>query len=331
MADSTTLVTGGAGYIGCHAVWALRDRGSPVVVVDDLSTGVRGNLPEDVPLVVGDIAEPEVLARVFADHRIETVLHFAGSIVVPESVTDPLKYYLNNTAASSRLIQAAIAADVRAFIFSSTAAVYGTPERVPVDENAPKLPINPYGRSKLMTEEVLADAGRAHGLRYGVLRYFNVAGADPKGRTGQSTRQATHLIKIAAELAVGARPRMSIFGTDYPTDDGTAVRDYMHVTDLIDAHLLAVDHLNAGGEPFVANCGYGRGYSVREVIQAMERVIGRPLPVDEAARRAGDPPILVADPARARSLLDWQPRYDDLDLIVKTALEWERQLTARPA
>jgi UDP-glucose 4-epimerase len=329
MTTSATLVTGGAGYIGCHAVWALRDRGTPVLVVDDLSTGVRENLPPDVPLIVGDVGDAALLAKVFREHAINSVLHFAGAIIVPESIADPLKYYLNNTAASCRLIQAAVNAGVAAFIFSSTAAVYGIPDHPPVTEDAPKRPISPYGSSKLMIEQIIADASAAHGLRYGILRYFNVAGADPAGRTGQSTPQATHLIKIAAEVATGARERLTVFGTDYPTEDGTAVRDYIHVTDLIDAHLRGIDHLRADGEPFVANCGYGRGHSVREVIDAMERVCGHQLPVEDGARRPGDPPVLTANADRVRRLLGWQPQFDDLDVIVATALEWEKRRIAR--
>lgn len=325
----TILVTGGAGYIGSHAVWALRDRGEAVVVADNLSTGVRANLPQDVTLAVGDVADRAFLARLFAAHRIRTVLHFAGSIVVPESVTDPLKYYFNNTVASHHLIQAAIHAGVSEFIFSSTAAVYGIPERLPVAEDAPKRPINPYGSSKLMIEQMLMDAGRAHGLGYGILRYFNVAGADPEGRTGQSTPEATHLIKIAAEVAVGLRDRMTIFGTDYPTADGTAERDYIHVTDLIDAHMRGIAHLRSGGDPFVANCGYGRGYSVRAVIAAMERACGRRLQAAPGPRRAGDPPVLTARADRVRSILGWTPNYDDLDVIVASALAWERRRVAR--
>jgi len=320
------LVTGGAGYIGSHAVWALADRGEAVVVADDLSAGVRADLPAAAAFETGDIGDEAFLARLFADYPIGAVPHFAGLIVVPESVTDPLKYYLNNTAASWRLIRAAQDAGVGAFIFSSTAAVYGNPEHPPVDEGAAKRPISPYGSSKLMTEQMLQDAGAAHGLAYGILRYFKVAGADPKGRTGQSSPMATHLIKIASEVAVGARPGMAIFGTDYDTPDGTAVRDYIHVADLIEAHLLALDHLRGGGEPFIANCGYGRGYSVREVVAAMERACGHRLEVAEAGRREGDPAVLTAAADWVRGLLGWRPRYDDLDIIVETALDWERRL-----
>lgn len=322
----TVLVTGGAGYIGSHAVLALRSSGRAVVVLDDLSTGDRGLVPADVPLIVGDVADAERVGSLLRDHRIGTVMHFAGSIIVPESVADPLKYYRNNTAASRNLIEACVTAGVGRFIFSSTAAVYGNPPTRMVTEQTPTAPVSPYGWSKLMTEQMLADVAAAYpAFRYTALRYFNVAGADPAGRAGQVTPNATHLIKLACETALGRRDALNIFGTDYPTPDGTCVRDYIHVSDLADAHVCALGHLEGGGGSLVLNCGYGRGYSVRQVAEAVDRVLGRPLSKVEAPRRAGDPVELVADSARLRHLLGWHPRLDDLDLIVRHALEWERR------
>jgi len=322
----TVLVTGGAGYIGSHTVLALQAAGRAVVVLDDLSTGDRGLVPADVPLIVGDVADAERTGALLRDHRVGTVMHFAGSIIVPESVADPLKYYRNNTAASRSLIEAYVTAGVGRFIFSSTAAVYGNPPTRMVTEQTPVAPLSPYGWSKLMTEQMLADVAAAHpAFRYIALRYFNVAGADPHGRAGQVTPNATHLIKLACETALGRRDALNIFGTDYPTPDGTCVRDYIHVSDLADAHVCALEHLERGGDSLVLNCGYGRGYSVRQVATAMERAAGLPLPQVEAPRRAGDPVELVADSTRLRDLLDWRPRLDDLDLIVRHALEWERR------
>jgi UDP-glucose 4-epimerase len=322
----TVLVTGGAGYIGSHMVHALVDRGERVVVLDDLSTGIRAQVPEAAVFVLGNVGDATLLRQLLPEHGIDAVVHFAGSIVVPDSVADPLAYYANNTVASRTLIAACVAAGIRRFVFSSTAAVYGIPKQNPVTESVLLQPINPYGRSKLMTEWMLEDTSRAHDFRYVALRYFNVAGADPKGRTGQSTPRATHLIKRACQVALGRVDRLDVFGTDFPTRDGTGVRDYIHVSDLADAHALALDHLAAGGASHVLNCGYGRGFSVREVIRMVERVAGRALPVREAARRAGDPPELVADSSRLKAEFRWQPKRDDLEQIVASAYAWEGRL-----
>lgn len=323
------LVTGGAGYIGSHMVWALVDRGEEVVVVDNLTTGFKPNLAPSATLIVGDIGDQVFMERVFREHSISAVVHFAGSIVVPESVADPLGYYANNTVKSRALIAACVNCGVRNFLFSSTAAVYGMPGVAMVEETTSTAPISPYGTSKLMTEYMLADTARAHDFNYVALRYFNVAGADPDGRTGQSSPNATHLIKIATQAALGQRSHMSVFGSDYPTKDGTGVRDYIHVSDLISAHVLAVDHLRSGGESMIANCGYGQGYSVREVISAVKRVSGVDFEVQDAPRRDGDPPALVASSQRVRSQLSWKPEYDDLDTIVSHALAWEARLQGR--
>ncbi|TCD02091.1 UDP-glucose 4-epimerase GalE [Erythrobacteraceae bacterium CFH 75059] len=321
------LVTGGAGYIGSHAVLALRDGGWPVVVIDNLSTGFRFAVPDAVPLHVGDIADTALLARIFAEHGIGAIMHFAGSIVVPESVERPLDYYGNNTAKSRTLIAAAVEAGIRHFIFSSTAATYGAPDHSPIAEDTPTRPINPYGWSKLMTEQMLADTAKAHPLNYCALRYFNVAGADPDARTGQSTAGATHLIKVACEAALGRRDAVAVYGTDFDTPDGTGVRDYIHVSDLAAAHVLALEALLAEpGRSMVMNCGYGRGFSVLEVLDAVDRVTNRPLVRRLEGRRAGDPAELVSDPARIRATLPWQPRFDDLHTIITHALQWERRL-----
>ena len=324
------LVTGGAGYIGSHAVLALTDAGWPVAVIDDLSTGFRWAVPDGVPFYHGDIEDLSLLARIFAAEGTRAVMHFAGSIIVPESVSDPLKYYHNNTAKSRGLIAAAVAAGVPHILFSSTAAVYGIPERSPVAEDAPTRPINPYGMSKLMTETMLADTARAHRLNYGALRYFNVAGADPQGRSGQSTAGATHLIKVAVEAALGKRDHVSVFGTDYATPDGTGVRDYIHVSDLAAAHVLALEALIAEpGRSLTMNCGYGRGFSVLEVLDAVDRVTGLKIERRMEPRRPGDPDALIADNRRIRATVPWVPRRAELDTIVADALAWERKLAER--
>jgi UDP-glucose 4-epimerase len=326
----TVLVTGGAGYIGSHMVLELVDAGEKVVVLDDLSTGFRWSVPPEATLVVGDVGDQALVSRLIDEHGIDSILHFAAKIVVPESVADPLTYYLNNTVRSRALIEAAVTTGIRNFIFSSTAAVYGNAATDLLAEDAPVSPINPYGRTKLMTEWMLEDASRAHGLRYAVLRYFNVAGADPKGRSGQSTPQATHLIKVAAQAALGQRPCLEVFGTDYDTRDGTCVRDYIQVTDLARAHLAALRHLRHEGDCITMNCGYGHGASVLEVIDVVKKVSGVDFEVRYSPRRPGDPAALVAKVNRIRSL-GWQPHYDDLEAIVDQALRWERSLAARKA
>ena len=322
------LVTGGAGYIGSHVVRQLGERGIPTVVLDNLSTGFADAVTHG-ELVVGDVGDPDLLADILERHPVDTVMHFAAHTIVPESVADPMKYYRNNTCASRSLMESCLAAGVRQWVFSSTAAVYGTPENGVASEETPTTPINPYGRSKLMTEWMLQDCATAHGLRHVTLRYFNVAGSDPEGRVGQRTPNATLLVKVAAEVAVGRRPWLSIFGTDYPTADGTGIRDYIHVEDLADAHLRALDYLRAGGGPVTLNCGYGRGYSVREVVAAVERETGHPLPVREEPRRPGDPARLVAQADRIREVLGWKPRYEGLEAIVRSALDWERRQAER--
>jgi UDP-glucose 4-epimerase len=325
------LVTGGAGYIGSHMVLELLDAGEDVAVLDDLSTGFRWSVPDGVPLVVADMGDEAAVGRAIAEHGIDAIAHFAARIVVPESVSDPLGYYLNNTVKSRALLATAVARGVRNVIFSSTAAVYGEPAVNPIPEELPLAPINPYGRSKLMTEWMLEDAARAHDLRYVALRYFNVAGADPRGRSGQSTPNATHLIKVAAQAALGERPFLQVFGTDYPTPDGSCIRDYIQVTDLARAHVHALDHLRKGGESLTLNCGYGRGFSVKEVIDVVKRVSGVDFPVRLGERRPGDPAALVAQADRIREQLGWQPRYDQLEAIVEQALNWERALAEQKA
>jgi UDP-glucose 4-epimerase len=322
----TILVTGGAGYIGSHMVHALADAGERTVVLDNLSTGFDWAVPKGVPLVAGETGDQLRVAALIAEHRVDAIIHFAASIVVPDSVRDPLGYYRNNTMNSRALMEAAVNGGVRHFIFSSTAAVYGNPDSAPVGEDAPLRPMSPYGNSKLMTETMLSDVAAAHGLKYVTLRYFNVAGADPKLRTGQSTVGATHLIKVAVETALGKRPAIEVYGTDYKTPDGTCIRDYIHVADLVDAHMVALAHLRRGGDNGTFNCGYGHGYSVLEVIEAVKRVSGRNFAVKLAPRRAGDPAAIVADPARIRSQLGWTPRFDHLDTIVGHALAWEQRL-----
>ncbi|WP_264045189.1 UDP-glucose 4-epimerase GalE [Methylobacterium flocculans] len=324
------LVTGGAGYIGSHMVLALIDSGhDDVVVIDNLSTGFDWVLPPEVTLVVGDISDQTLVADVIRRHKVDALAHFAARIVVPDSMADPLGYYLANTVKTRALIETAIKEGVKHFIFSSTAAVYGEPAVAPVPEDLVTAPINPYGRSKLMSEWMIVDAAKSHGFSYVILRYFNVAGADPRGRSGQSTPNATHLIKVATQAALGQRQLLEVFGTDYPTPDGSCLRDYIQVTDLADAHRLALDHLRAGGENLILNCGYGQGYSVLEVIEVVKRVSGVDFPVRLSPRRAGDPARIVAKADRIRNLLGWRPNYDDLDGIVKQALDWEDALSKR--
>jgi len=327
--SETILVTGGAGYIGSHTVQQLLDRGESVVVLDNLSTGFPQSVP-GVKLVTGDVGDAQLVSTLLREHGIRTVIHFAAHTIVPESVADPLKYYGNNTCQTRSLLATCAAGGVKHFVFSSTAAVYGIPESGLAAEDARLSPINPYGTSKLMSEWMLRDLGAATDLRYVVLRYFNVAGSDPQGRIGQSTRKATLLVKVACEASVGKRKSVSIFGTDYPTPDGTGVRDYIHVVDLADAHLLAVDYLRGGGKSETLNCGYGHGYSVREVLDSVQRVSGAPLDIIEMPRRAGDPPSLVARSDRIRQVLGWKPGLDDLDGIVTSSLNWERKLLREP-
>ena len=321
------LVTGGAGYIGSHMVLALLDASQDVLVLDNLSTGFRWAVPDDAKFVEGDVGDHSLVRRLLLRDPIDAIIHFAGSIVVPESVSDPLGYYLNNTCKSRALIACAVETKVKYFIFSSTAAVYGMPKSNPVAEDARLEPISPYGSSKLMTEIMLRDTTHAHNLRYVALRYFNVAGADPRGRSGQSTPHATHLIKVAAQAALGQRPYLEVFGTDYPTPDGTCVRDYIHVSDLTSAHLAALDHLRKGGASEVLNCGYGRGFSVLDVIASVKSAAKSDFAVRMGPRRSGDPAALVAKAGRIRELFGWKPRHDDLDTIVGHALNWERHLT----
>jgi UDP-glucose 4-epimerase len=323
----TVLVTGGAGYIGSHMVLELLDHHEKVVVVDNLSTGFASAVAKNAELVVGDFGDTALIARLIEKHRVDAVIHFAALIVVPDSVARPLQYYKNNTVNAHALISTVVEARVPHFIFSSTAAVYGTPETSPVSEDALHKPESPYGRSKMMVEMMLADAAAAHPhLRYIALRYFNVAGADPKGRSGQSTAGATHLIKVACETALGKRPAMTVYGTDYPTPDGTCIRDYIHVTDLCDAHTAALRHLKGGGKSDVFNCGYGKGVSVLEVIETVKRVSGRDFKVVTGGRRPGDPVSIVAANAKIKAGLGWKPAHDDLDEIVRSALAWEAKL-----
>jgi UDP-glucose 4-epimerase len=323
------LVTGGAGYIGSHMVLRLADAGEAVVVLDNLSTGFDWAIDHRASFVSGNAGDVELVARIVAEHKVDAIVHFAGSIVVPESVADPLKYYANNTTTSRNLIEAAVKGGVKHFIFSSTAAVYGNAGLEPVAEESRVQPESPYGRSKLMTEMMLADVAAAHPLTYGVLRYFNVAGADPQRRSGQSSPTATHLIKVASQAALGQRPQMGIFGTDFPTPDGTGVRDYIHVTDLVEAHALLLQYLRGGGRSATMNCGYGRGYSVRQVVETVKAVSGVDFKVVEEPRRAGDPASIVAKADKVRQVLGWKPAHEDLTEIVTAAMTWERYLATR--
>lgn len=321
------LVTGGAGYIGSHMVLALLDAGHEPVILDNFSTGHEILVPEGVTVIRGDVGDRQVTDALFAAHDFDAVAHFASSIIVPESVTDPLKYYINNTLNTAHLIAATVNAGIKRFIFSSTAMVYGNQSQKPMDESVILAPDNPYGASKLMSETILQDTAKAHDLSYVVLRYFNVAGADPAGRSGQLSKPATHLIKVASELVCGKRDAMQIFGTDYDTPDGTCIRDYIHISDLIGAHMVALDHLMDNGAPVIANCGYGSGNSVRDVLASVARVSGSNMNITEAPRRAGDAIYLVADSGLLKRTLGWVPEHDDLDAIVKSAIDWERRFS----
>jgi len=327
----TVLVTGGAGYIGSHMVLELLGAGERVVVLDNLSTGRRSAVPSEVELVVGDFGDEALVSDLLASRDVDAIIHFAAKIVVPDSVADPLGYYLNNTASARSLLACAVAKNIKHFIFSSTAAVYGEPEQNPVSEDESLKPVSPYGRSKLMVEWMLEDVAHAHDLRYVVLRYFNVAGADPKGRAGQSFPNATHLIKVAAQAALGMRKGMEIYGTDFPTPDGTCLRDYIQVSDLARAHMAALKHLRAGGGNLTANCGYQRGYSVLEVVETVKRVSGVDFDVKISGRRPGDPAAIVAANGKARNVLGWTPIHDNLDEIVRQALAWEKKMMSEQA
>ncbi len=325
MEGRAVLVAGGAGYIGSHVALELVAGGRKVVVLDDLSTGRRDLVPADAVFIPGDMGDGALVRRILAEQACDSVMMFAGSIIVSESFQTPLPYWRNNVGAGFAFLDACIGAGVRHLVYSSTAAVYGSPDRLPIAEDAALRPISPYGRSKLALEWALADACSVGDTRFAALRYFNVAGADAMGRSGQVSPVASHLIKIAVEAAVGKRPGLSIYGEDYPTPDGTCIRDYIHVSDLAEAHVLALGHLERGGESLVANCGYGRGFSVREVLDAVQRVAGRKLAIDIGPRRRGDPPALVADSTLLQRILGWIPKRDDLDLIIRSALEWENR------
>ena len=323
------LVTGGAGYIGGHMVLELMDTGETPVILDNLSTGLRWSVPEGVKLIVGDFGDAALVEKILSEHKIEAIAHFAAKLVVPESLVDPLGYYLNNVAKARTLLECAVQAGVQNFIFSSTAAVYGEVGIAPVAEDEPKSPVSPYGRSKLMVEWMLEDVARAHGLRYVALRYFNVAGADPRGRNGQSSPLATHLIKVAAQAALGRRDHLDVYGTDYPTPDGSCLRDYIQVTDLVRAHVAALAHLRRGGENMVLNCGYGQGFSVLDIVDVVKKVSGVNFRVELQPRRPGDPPSIVADAGKIRAALGWEPRHANIEEIVAQALAWERRLHNR--
>lgn len=325
-----TLITGGAGFIGGHTVLAFLDRGEVPIVLDDLSTGSREAVPSGVPFVIGDVGDTELVSHLIRDYKIDAIVHFAAKIIVPESVADPLKYYFNNTVKTHALLKTAVDENLKHFVFSSSAAVYGNPSSTPVSETALPAPLSPYGMSKLMSEYMLADVSAASKLRHVTLRYFNVAGADPAGRLGQSTPGATHLIKVAIETALRRRPSMSIYGDDYPTPDGTCIRDYVHVSDLAQAHLVALDHLRNGGASRTLNCGYGRGYSVKEVVRAVKMITGVDFEARQTARRAGDPASIVADSDQLLSL-GWKPKLNDLPKMIEHACNWERRLMASVA
>jgi UDP-glucose 4-epimerase len=324
----TILITGGAGYIGSHVVQELVEQEQSVIVLDNLSTGFRHAVPAKATLCIGDVRDEDLVTSLIAKHGVKAVMHFAASTVVPESVVNPIAYYKNNTAGSLALLNAVVQAGIKHFVFSSTAAVYGNPDVQLIGEDLAARPMSPYGTSKLMSEMMLRDTGLAHDLKYIVLRYFNVAGADPELRTGQSTRAATHLVKVAVQAALGVRNGMEIFGTDYPTRDGTCIRDYIHVCDLVTAHIEALNYLSSGGASATLNCGYGHGYSVREVIEAVKRASGTDFAVTARPRRLGDPASIVADTHAIRRVLSWVPAYDDLETIVRHALAWERKLMA---
>lgn len=327
MTVESILVTGGAGYIGSHAILGFQAAGYTPVVIDNLTTGRRQAVPKQVKFIEGNSGDQDLVQSVIEENAIEAVIHFAGSIVAPESVVNPLKYYFNNTCVSRSLIEACVKTGVRHFIYSSTALVYGLENEMPLREESLIAPANPYGTSKLVTEWILRDAASSHEFNYAALRYFNVAGADPDGRAGQSTSEATHLIKVGCQAAIGIRDHLELFGEDYDTPDGTCIRDYVHVTDLVDAHVRALDYLKNSRENLTLNCGYGRGFSVREVLKVIENHIGRPLDIRPGPRRPGDPPRLVSDSSKLCQKLGWRPRYDNLEIIVRTALEWERGLT----
>lgn len=328
MSEKSILVTGGAGYIGSHTVRQLGESGARLVILDNLSSGFAGHVLYGT-LVQGDTSDQKLVTELLQQHEVETVIHFAAHTIVPESVSNPLKYYGNNTCATRNLLQCCADNGVRNFIFSSTAAVYGVPDNAICDENTPNRPINPYGMSKLMSEQMLQDLSQSSDMKHVILRYFNVAGSDPQGRIGQSTENATLLIKVAAEVALGKREQLYVFGTDYPTPDGTGIRDYIHVEDLADAHLKALNYLQVGGDSITLNCGYGHGYSVREVLDMVQKVNGSPINVVETDRRAGDPPTLIAAAEKIQRVLGWKPKYDDLEAIVRSSMNWERKLLER--
>ena len=327
MGREKILITGGAGYIGSHVAWAAVDRGQDIVVVDNLSTGREANIPPGAEFIKGDVKDQALMTRVLSDPEITSVMHFAGRIIVPESFKDPIGYYQENTLSTVSLLGAMVETGTKTILFSSTAAVYKPTEgHHLVSEDDPVAPLSPYGQSKLMSETIIGDAAKAHGLNAVALRYFNVAGADPEGRTGQSGAETTHLLRVAVQTAIGLREKMTVFGTDYPTPDGTCMRDFIHVSDLAAAHILGVDHIQQRSGQMTLNCGYGRGSSVMDMIHAVEEVIGGSLNIEYGARREGDAPVMIADPSRIREALDWSPRHDNLREMASTAISWERRL-----